>query len=108
MTKLFHLKSKRGADAYGMPVGKKFLVFKDSNFAGSIVPCFNETKHRKKLIVDGFIRKINNDYKLIADKLFSSASVAANIVLGSHISGPRVWTRSDGLTLKEIRLTKTT
>lgn len=50
-------------------------------------------KDTEKIIVDG---------RLTKDYLFSSPTAAADIVLGSYVSGLDYWKSKDGRSLKEL------
>ncbi len=101
---IFYLKGPRGADAQGQPTSDGFLVFKNSNAAGTTTSSItsNIINLRTKLI-DQNIIKLKGDYYIFPeDYIFSSASAAASIVLGRNANGLTEWKLNNGETLKDF------
>ena len=96
-----YIKNNRGISATGIMTSDGFVVLK-----GSVISKMEPQnslrdgviKLREKYILDGKVK----EYVLAEDILFSSSSTAAQFVLGTSISGPRVWKNKNGTTLKEI------
>ena len=55
--------------------------------------------HEEGLLID----ENDQQWRLPADHLFSSPSMAADIVLGRSANGRTEWKTADGITLKEIQ-----
>ena len=63
------------------------------------------TKHivqRDELIASGLLKKEKDHYLLQDNKVFSSVSTAAAIVLGRRANGWTEWKNKDGKTLDEL------
>ena len=58
---------------------------------------------RQKLFEAGKVEKLVTT----EDSLFSSSFVAADVILGYSVSGPKTWKASDGRSLKELEESKT-
>jgi hypothetical protein len=104
----FYIKAARGADAQGEPTSDGFVVFKGSKVANSTVPSITQNfkRLRNELIENGLIRKINGEYELSEDHVFSSPSTAAVMVMGRNANGLTEWKLKDGTTLKEFESEK--
>ncbi|KAB2953707.1 GIY-YIG nuclease family protein [Heliorestis acidaminivorans] len=100
---IFYIKGRRGADAEGRPTAEGFVVFKGSkitrNVAQSLPPWMKNL--REKLINEKVLIEVNDEIVFSKDHLFSSASTAASIVLGSSSSGQRLWKLPEGISLSE-------
>lgn len=62
----------------------------------------DKLSQRDELISSGLLKKQDNHYVLQENKLFSSVSSAASIVLGRRANGWLEWKNSDGKTLNEL------
>jgi hypothetical protein len=104
----FYIKSARGADAQGEPTSDGFVVFKGSKVADSTVPSIthNFKRLREELIETGLIIKINGEYEISEDHVFSSPSTAAVIVMGRNANGLTEWKLRNGTTLKKFESEK--
>lgn len=93
---------KNGTDAKGYISSEGFVVLKDSKVSMSVnSKTFEDSgyyKLKEKLIAE----KIIVDGRLTKDYLFSSPTAAADIVLGSYVSGLDYWKSKDGRSLKEL------
>lgn len=97
--------SVSGVKASGQLTSEGFVVF-----SGSMVckkPSASMAKslilRREQLMNEG---KIDDNYTLLEDVLFSSPSAASDFILGYSSSGPLTWKNGPGKTLKEIELEK--
>lgn len=99
----FYIKSKRGANAVGIPVPKGFLVFKNSILSSEITNSFQPAyrKFRQKLSDDGIVVSNSGKLKFNQDYLFDSPSYAASIILGMSANGYIEWKNDQNQTLKE-------
>ena len=84
----------------GKPVGKGFLVLKNSTtvegYSERLTPCFakiGQELREKKVIVNN---KFTRDYK------FNSPSTAANIILGRNSNGRIEWRDKNGQTIQRL------
>lgn len=97
--KFYYIK-KKNAYAMGKPVGKGFLVLKNSTtvegYSERLTPCFakiGQELREKKVIVNN---KFTRDYK------FNSPSTAANIILGRNSNGRIEWRDKNGQTIQRL------
>jgi hypothetical protein len=58
---------------------------------------------REQLIKDGVLKKDGNVYRFVQDKIFSSPSMAAVVILGRSANGWIEWKYKDGKTLDEVK-----
>jgi hypothetical protein len=58
---------------------------------------------RAQFLKDGVLKKDGNVYRFTEDRIFSSPSMAAAIVLGGNANGWKIWKYKDGKTLDEIK-----
>lgn len=100
---IFYIKATRGANGYGVPSSKGFIVFKNSEIATNTTESMQESliNIRKRLIEDQTI--IKSEDRLVFDKdyEFSSPSTAAAILMGRNANGLKEWKLKSGKTLKE-------
>jgi len=99
----FHIKSARGADGYGIPSSKGFIVFKNSEIATTTVTSMQKSllNIRQKLIDDKTIIETEKSLIFEKDYEFSSPSTAAAILMERNANGQREWKLKDGKSLKE-------
>ena len=97
--KFYYIK-KKNAYAMGKPIGKGFLVLKNSTtvegYSERLTPCFakiGQELREKKVIVNN---KFTRDYK------FNSPSTAANIILGRNSNGRIEWRDKNGQTIQRL------
>ncbi|MAX78714.1 MAG: methionine sulfoxide reductase [Crocinitomicaceae bacterium] len=104
----FYINAARGANGFGIPSSKGFIVLKNSEIATSTVDSMQNSllNIRAKLIENKTI--IEKEKKLVFDKdyEFSSPSTAAAIVMGRNANGLKEWKLKDGKTLKEYETTE--
>ncbi|MCQ2011183.1 GIY-YIG nuclease family protein [Sporolactobacillus sp. STSJ-5] len=97
----YSIRAARGADAKGKPVADGFAVTKGSTVAVHVVSSMPSSlkKLRNKLISEG---AIDENYRFTEDRIFSSPSLAATIVMGRNANGRTEWKNKDGQTLKSV------
>ena len=104
----FYINAARGANGFGIPSSKGFIVLKNSEIATSTVDSMQNSllNIRAKLIENKTI--IEKEKKLVFDKdyEFSSPSTAAAIVMGRNANGLKEWKLKGGKTLKEYETTE--
>jgi len=102
-TNSFHIKAARGANGYGIPSSKGFIVFKNSEIATTTVNSMQKSllNIRQKLIDDKTIVETEKGLIFEKDYEFSSPSTAAAILMGRNANGQREWKLKDGKSLKE-------
>ncbi|WP_457602789.1 GIY-YIG nuclease family protein [Nitratifractor sp.] len=103
-TTTFFIQAARGAEAKGQMTSEGFVVFKDSKIARSTVNSFpkNIKKLREKLIKEGIVQPMGEDYLFQKDYLFNSPSAAASLVMGRSANGLTEWKSKDGRILKSF------
>ncbi|AOT01546.1 methionine sulfoxide reductase [Exiguobacterium sp. U13-1] len=101
---VLYLKSSRGADSTGVQTSEGFVVFKNSKIASEVVNSFSERLKvkRKELIDSNKVQIIDGEYIVIEDLLFSSPSLAADIVTGRSANGLVEWKNKHGVILKNL------
>lgn len=104
----FYIKAARGANGFGIPSSKGFIVFRNSEVATSTTESMQKSLKniRQRLIENGTI--IKSDKRLVFDKdfEFSSPSTAAAILMGRNANGLKEWKLKSGKTLKEYETTE--
>lgn len=97
----YSIHAARGADAKGKPVADGFAVTKGSAVATHVVSSVPSSlkKLRNKLISEG---AIDENYRFTEDRIFSSPSLAAAIVMGRSANGRTEWKNQEGQTLKSV------
>lgn len=104
----FYIKAARGANGFGIPSSKGFIVFRNSEVATSTTESMQKSLKniRQRLIENGTI--IKSDKGLVFDKdfEFSSPSTAAAILMGRNANGLKEWKLKSGKTLKEYETTE--
>lgn len=101
---VLYLKGPRGADGMGVQTSEGFVVFKNSKIASEVVNSFAERLKvkRKELIDSKKVQIIDGEYIVIEDLLFSSPSLAADIVTGRSANGLIEWKNEHGVILKNL------
>ena len=79
-----------------------FLLYKGAICKLELHKGTDKLSQRDELISSGLLKKQDNHYVLQENKLFSSVSSAASIVLGRRANGWLEWKNSDGKTLNEL------
>lgn len=101
---LLYIKGARGADAKGVQTQEGFVVLQGSKLASSVVNSFSErlAAKRNDLIQTQKVQIVNGEYVVMEDLLFSSPSLAAEIVMGRSANGLTEWKGRYGKTLKDL------
>lgn len=104
----FYIKAARGANGFGIPSSKGFIVFKNSEVATSTTDSMQKSLKniRERLIESGTIIKSEKGLVFDRDYEFSSPSTAAAILMGRNANGLREWKLKSGKTLKEYETTE--
>lgn len=104
----FYIKAARGANGFGIPSSKGFIVFKNSEVATSTTESMQKSLKniRKRLIDNGTIIKSDEGLFFDRDYEFSSPSTAAAILMGRNANGLKEWKLKSGKTLKEYETTE--
>ena len=98
-----YLINKKGLLAKGKPTNEGFVVFKNSQISPTLGSVNTSIMMlREKYMLEGFIKEENGMCLTTKDLIFSSASLAATIVLGVSSNGQKEW-KSNGKTLKELQ-----
>lgn len=101
---LLYIKGARGADAKGVQTQEGFVVLQGSKIASSVVNSFSErlAAKRNDLIQTQKVQILNGEYVVMEDLLFSSPSLAADIVMGRSANGLTEWKDRHGRILKDL------
>ena len=85
-----HISAARGANAFGMQTSEGFVVLKGSHVASSVTKSCPESicDIRAKLRTDNII---DENWIITTDKIFSSPSTAASVVMGRSANGLTEW-----------------
>jgi len=107
-TNTFYINAARGANGFGIPSSKGFIVFKNSEVATSTTDSMQKSliNIRKRLIENQTIKKSENGLVFDKDYEFSSPSTAAAILMGRNANGLKEWKLKSGKTLKEYETTE--
>jgi hypothetical protein len=100
-----YINAARGAKAEGTRTSDGFVVFRNSEIATETVGSYRERgldKLRNELIENEIIVKVDDKLIFKSDYLFNSPSGAAKVIMGSSVSGLKVWKDSSGKELGEI------
>ncbi|MBA4745822.1 MAG: GIY-YIG nuclease family protein [Muricauda sp.] len=105
-TNTFYIKAARGANGYGIPSSKGFIIFKGSEVATNTVDSMQKSLNniRQKLIDNEIIIKADKGLIFNKDHEFSSPSTAAAILMGRNANGLKEWKLKNGKTLKEFEI----
>ncbi|MFD2552530.1 GIY-YIG nuclease family protein [Bizionia sediminis] len=104
----FYINAARGANGFGIPSSKGFIVFKNSEVATSTTESMQKSLKniRERLIENKTIIKSEKGLVFDRDYEFSSPSTAAAILMGRNANGLREWKLKSGKTLKEYETTE--
>jgi hypothetical protein len=85
-----YIQAARGADATGIQTSEGFVVLKGSKIASSVTTsCPKQIQSlRMQLIADGIV---DDSWTFTEDKVFSSLSTAAGVVMGRSANGLTEW-----------------
>ncbi len=103
VVKKYFIKGARGADAQAVVTSEGIVVLQSSAAASSVVPSTPDSTRalRKQLEQESVLLKRDGNLKFQIDRLFSSPSSAASVVLGRSANGLIEWKDSEGGVLKE-------
>ncbi len=88
-----------GVKATGRRTSEGFVVFKGSQIAAKLTKsCPDPTLRNREKYTD----KIDANFYLMEDILFTSPSSAASFIGGASLSGNATWCNADGITLKKL------
>lgn len=88
-----------GVKATGRRTTEGFVVFKGSQIAAKLTKsCPDPTLRNREKYAD----KIDANFCLMEDILFTSPSAAASFIGGASLSGNAAWCNADGTTLKKL------
>lgn len=98
---LFTLQDHSSIMASGKPVSEGFAVLKGSKIAENVASSLPKSvmDKRQSLFDKGIVDK---QLTFTQDWIFTSPTLAAEIVVGYSINGRNAWKNKDGMTLKEI------
>lgn len=90
---MFHIQSKRGADATGYFKGDKFIVIEGSKFALSTSPkCPKQyIKLREGLVLAKLLVPLHTQLLVMEDITFDSPVAAMGAAIGGWVKGPHGW-----------------
>lgn len=96
-----YINAARGADAKGVLVSDGFMVMKGSHIAVDTTPSMPESliKLRNRLIDKEIV---SADFIFQSDYIFTSPSVAAEVVMGRSANGRTEWKTTDNRSVKDI------
>jgi len=91
-------------EATALLTDSEFIVLSGSDASLTSNPSLSSGSNtlRKNLIKSRILVLENNKYKFKKDYPFKSSSSAAEVIVGSSISGPQYWKTKDGITLKKF------
>ncbi|MBB2145166.1 DUF4357 domain-containing protein [Pedobacter sp. LMG 31464] len=95
----------KGLTAFGIPTinGFKVLAKSDMSIESSQSLTGSQTRLRGVLVEKNIVTLGNGKYTFIKDYVFSSSSLAANVINGYSSNGRITWKDSDGNTLKNFK-----
>ncbi|MBT2582809.1 methionine sulfoxide reductase [Planococcus sp. ISL-109] len=90
---LFHITSKRGADATGFYRGERFIVQKGSKFAVTTTPKCPKRylRFREELLLAGKFAPLGKQYLVLEDIEFDSPLLAMGVAIGGWAKGAHDW-----------------
>ena len=99
---VFYISAARGANGKGMIVSDGFAVLKGSVIANTVTPSYpaGTNKKRTQLLESGII---NDRFEFTKDYVFTSPSLAADIVMGRSANGLTEWKTDSGTMLKDCQ-----
>jgi hypothetical protein len=99
---IFYCSDKYGNSGTGEYTEEGFLLYKGAICKKELHQGTDYVSKRNELIIQGLLKDNGSSYILTENKLFSSVSTAAAIVLGRRSNGWTEWKDADGKTLDEI------
>jgi hypothetical protein len=95
----------RGAEAEGRDQPEGFVVHEGSTAAKTETPSLSAyvRKMRASLLASGVLVDVGPTYRLALDDVFTSPSMAADVMLGRSSNGREIWRDKAGKTLKAIQ-----
>lgn len=98
---VFLLQDRSGIIASGKPTSDGFAVLEGSTIARSVASSLSQSiLNKRQQLIDKSI--VDQNFTFTQDWSFSSASLAAAIVVGYSINGRVAWKNKKGVSLKEI------
>lgn len=88
-----------GVKATGRRTSEGFVVFKGSQIAAKLTKSCPDPTLRNR---EKYTNKIDANFYLMEDILFTSPSSAASFIGGASLSGNATWCNADGITLKKL------
>jgi hypothetical protein len=102
----FQLRAGGKIVATAQRTSEGFVVFAGAQGRSDLQASFYAYKKavalREELVEAGLLKEEDDRLVLVEDYLFSSPSLAGNILLGRSVSGPEAWTTEEGKKLKEV------
>jgi len=101
---IFHIKAAREADAQGQYSTEGFLVLEESKAAKETVPSMSQSTHnlREKLLKNGTLKDNGNSLIFTRNRLFTTPSTAAAVVMGRNANGKSEWKLKDGISINDL------
>jgi len=101
---ILYIKGARDANAKGFQTQEGFVVLQGSRVASSVVNSYSERLEAKRndLIRTQKVLIQNGEFVVMEDLLFSSPSLAADIVMGRSANGLTEWKNKYGTMLKDL------
>ena len=101
---ILYIKGARDANAKGFQTQEGFVVLQGSRIASSVVNSYSERLEAKRndLIRTQKVLIQNGEFVVMEDLLFSSPSLAADIVMGKSANGLTEWKNKYGTILKDL------
>lgn len=100
---VFFLQDRSGIIASGKPTSDGFAVLKGSTIAHSVASSLSQSMlNKRQQLIDKSI--VDQNFTFTQDWSFSSASLAAAIVMGYSINGRTAWKNKKGISLKETEI----
>ncbi|MGD2198758.1 GIY-YIG nuclease family protein [Lysinibacillus fusiformis] len=101
---ILYIKGARDANAKGVQTQEGFVVLQGSRIASSVVNSYSERLEAKRndLIRTQKVQIQNGEFVVMEDLLFSSPSLAADIVMGKSANGLTEWKNKYGTILKDL------
>lgn len=97
----FTLQERSGIKASGKPVSEGFAVLKGSRIAENVASSLPKSViDKRQLLLDKGI--VDENLTFTQDWIFTSPTLAAEIVVGYSINGRSAWKNKNGVSLKEI------
>ncbi|WP_337018486.1 GIY-YIG nuclease family protein [Oceanobacillus massiliensis] len=102
--KIYFIKAARGADASMVQTTEGFAVIKGSRFADPVANSFPPSLNKiRELLLEKELLIIEDGKLILTDnRVFSSPSTAASIVMGRNANGLTEWKNREGQTLRDM------